>query len=181
MIKKCSFFTLVSICCVMASTTFAKELIINKKMSTTLKKFNPQFVAWETQDYTPTVQKDAVGKKRHPYALNLDVNGDKKSDLILNGHDDQHNILLCLLSNPKGYDVVVIREHDLMEPKEIENWNDGEKEIGLNYYLWPHKKGTGFTLAYPQQIDSEGNLLKDGAMIDYIFKDGKFHEIYQIL
>jgi hypothetical protein len=38
-----------------------------------------------------------------------------------------------------------------------------------------------FTKAYPQQSDVNGNLLKDGAMIDYVYEDGKFKESYQTL
>ena len=150
-------------------------------MAAALKKFNPQFVSWKSQDYSPTIQKNATKNKRRPHALELDVNAAGKIDLILDGHDDKKSILLCLVSKSEGYDVVVIRERDLLNPNELENWKDGDKEIGLNYYLWPHKKGTGFTVAYPQQSDSEGNLLQDGVMIDYVFKDGEFQENYQIL
>ena len=56
-------------------------------------------------------------------------------------------------------------------------------KMGHSQTLGEHiiKKRTGFTLAFPQQSDSKGNLLKDGAMIDYIFKNGTFHETYQTL
>ncbi len=181
MVNKFSFLILVLSCLAMALITHAEEKVISKKMADALKKFNPQFVAWKTQDYSHTIQKDAAEQKRHPYAINLDFNSDAKNDLIIDGHDDQQNILLCLLSNSKGYDVIVIRESDLINPKEIESWNDGKKEMGLNYYLWAYNKGKGFTLAYPQQSDSKSNLLNDGVMIDYNFKDGKFDETHQTL
>lgn len=180
-IKKSSFLILVTICCAMISFLHAEEGVINRQMAAILKNCYPKFMVWRTQDYTSTVQQDAVRKRRLPYALELDVNGDRKIDLILDGHDDQQNVLLCLLSKSYGYNGVVIRTGNLVDPKKLENSNDGKKEIGLNYYLWPNKKRTGFTLAFPQQSDSEGNLLKDGAMIDYIFKNGAFHESYQTL
>ena len=181
MIKKCTFLTVVFICFVLSSLTHAEDKVVNNQMEAALKTFNPKFVPWKTSDYTTTVQRDAVEHKRRAYALGLDLNGDQEEDLILDGHDDQHNILVCLLSSPNGYDVVVIREMDLPDPKKLENRNDGRNEIGLNYYLWPHKNGKGFTLAYPQQSDSEGRLLRDGAMIDYTFVNGQFHESYQTL
>ncbi|MBI5578468.1 MAG: hypothetical protein HY895_04875 [Deltaproteobacteria bacterium] len=181
MIKRCLFLTAVSIFFSIAFTTHAEEAVINKKMVAALKKYNPRFVAWKTGDYTPTIQKDSIEKKRYPYALILDVNGDKKNDLILDGHDDKNSLLICLISTPKGYGVIVLRQIDLLNPEKLENMNDGNKETGLNYYLWPNKEGTGFTLAYPQQTDTKGNLLNDGAMIDYLFKDGEFQESYQTL
>ncbi len=209
-------FTISLIFFSIAIVTHAEEVVINKKMEAALKKFNPQFVVWEAKDYSATIQKDSVENNRHPYSIVLDANEDKKDDLVLDGHDNKNNLLICLLPTPKGYDVIVIpipteklplserkdsisvfrtvdtygrlfygigiiRRIDLLNPKEIEVFNDGVKEMGLNYYLWPNKKGTGFTLAYPQQSDSEGNLLNDGAMIDYIFKDGRFHESCQTL
>jgi hypothetical protein len=161
--------------------TFAEEGIIDKKMKAALRESNPQFATWGTQDYSPTVQRDALERNRPPYALILDVNEDKKNDVVLDGHDKENNLLICLLSSTKGYEVIIIRRTALLNPKELENLNDGVKEMGLNYFLWPIKKGTGFTLAYPQQSDSDGHLLNDVAMIDYIFKDGEFHESYQTL
>ncbi len=181
MIKKRMVFTISLIFFSIAIVTHAEEVVINKKMEAALKKFNPQFVVWEAKDYSATIQKDSVENNRHPYSIVLDANEDKKDDLVLDGHDNKNNLLICLLPTPKGYDVIVIRRIDLLNPKELEVFNDGVKEMGLNYYLWPNKKGTGFTLAYPQQSDSEGNLLNDGAMIDYIFKDGRFHESCQTL
>jgi hypothetical protein len=180
-IKKSSFFILVTICCAMISFLHAEEGVINRQMEAALKNCYPKFIVWRTQDYTPTVQQNAVRKRRLPYALELDVNGDRKIDLILDGHGDQHSVLLCLLSKSNGYNGVVIRTGNLVDPKKLEHSNDGKKEIGLNYFLWPNKERTGFTLAFPQQSDSKGNLLKDGAMIDYIFKNGTFHESCQIL
>ena len=161
--------------------THLEEFVINRNMSAALSKFNPKFVSWKTSDYTVKIQNDATENKRHPYALELNLNDDNKNDIILDGHDDQQSIILCLLSNPSGYVVVVIKESKLWIPGELENWNDGKKEIGLNYYLWPYKNGKGFTLAYPQQTDPNGNLLNDGAIVDYTFKNGKFNESYQTL
>jgi len=181
MIKKCILLSMASILCLSATFAQAEEVVVNNQMKTALKKFNNKFVIWETIDYSPTIQKYAIEEHRTPYALNLDVNGDKNSDLVLDGHDDKNNLLICLLSTSKGYDVILLRQNEMNNPKELESMNDGVKEMGFNYYLWPNKPRTGFTLAYPQQSDINGNLLDDGAVIEYIFKDGEFQESYQTL
>ena len=147
---------------------------LGDEITDALEAFNPQFKARTPQDYSPTIQADAGKNDRQPCMLRIDVNRDGVADVILDGHDDRHNLLLGLLSSPDGFDVVVIRESNLVVPGDVESWNDGVKESGLNYYLWPHPSGTGFTLAYPQQSDSEGALLKDGFVIDYTFSDGAF-------
>ena len=170
-----------SILCLIATFAQAEEVLINKQMKTAMNKFNKQFVAWKTIDYSPTIQKNSIEEHRSPYILNLNINDDNKSDLILDGHDNNNNLLICLLSTSKGYNVILIRQIGLINPKKVESINDGVKEIGLNYYLWSNQKRTGFTLAYPQQSDIDDNLLSDGAIIDYIFKSGEFHESYQTL
>ena len=168
------FFSIVSFAC-------AEKALLNDKMSLALKTFNPRFEAWKPDDYLPAIQQSAIEKKHLPYALILDVNKDKKNDIVLDGHDDKNNLLICLLSNPKGYSVITIDKNDLTNPQTLEHWNDGKKEFGLNYYLWPNNDGTGFTLAYPQEVDAEGGLSEDGAMVELNFKDGKFHETVETL
>jgi hypothetical protein len=159
----------------------APKLGLGEEEADALEAFNPQFKARTTEDYSSTIQADALNNDRQPFMLRLDANHDGTADVVLDGHDDQHNILLCLLSSPGGYDVLVIRESSLLVPDEVKSWNDGVKESGLNYYLWPNQEGAGFTLAFPQQSDSEGNLLNDGFMIDYTFSDGAFTEKSQVL
>jgi hypothetical protein len=167
--------------CAIANASFAEDIVINNEMQAALKKFNPAFAAWNTHDYSLKIQADARENKRQPYAVNLDFNKDGEGDLVLDGHDGKKDILLCLLSKSGGYDVVVLREKDLSDPEKIVNVNDGKKDIGLNYFLWPNDGGTGFTLAIPQQSDPEGKLISDGMMIDYIYKDGTFQESEQVL
>jgi hypothetical protein len=156
--------------------SFAGTLNINEVMLSALKQFNHRFVTWSAQDFTPTIQRDAVNNIRQPYSLSVDFNRDGKGDLILDGHDDTSGLLLCVLSKGQGYDVVVVRRTELFKPGELKNINDGRKEVGLNYYLWPIKDNGGFTVAYPQQSGLDGKLLNDGAVIDFKFKDGKFVE-----
>lgn len=159
----------------------AEELILTDEMVDTLNDYNVSFKVWESKDYSHTIQNSAKAKNRQPFYLSLDVNEDSKPDLILDGRDDKHNILVCLISGPKAYKVEVLRVSELVEPAKHEVWNDGAKEKGLNYYLWPSNDGSGFTLAYPQQSDANGDLLIDGEMVEYIFSQGVFSESYQII
>lgn len=154
---------------------------LDERMTAALEAFNPRFQIRTTEDYSPKIRKDAVNNERRPFMLRLDANRDGADDLILDGHDDRQNILLCLLSGTTGYEVLVVREGRLLVPGEVESWNDGVKETGLNYFLWSHRAGGGFTLAYPQQSDPAGKLLRDGFMIDYAFEDGAFTEKSQVL
>ena len=181
MIKKSLLFTSVSIFFLIATFACTEQKLLNDQMSLALKKFNPRFEAWKPADYAPAIQKSAIEDKRLPYALILDLNKDKKNDLILDGHDDKNNLLICLLSNPEGYSVIVIDQKYLVNPQELEHWDEDKKQFGLNYYLLPNTEAAGFTLAYPQEFDAKGELGGDGAMAEYIFKNGKFDGTVEIL
>ena len=116
----------------------------------------------------------------------MDVNKDGKLDVILDGHDNNQAMLICIISSNTKYNVLLIDEYPKLIPREIENYTDGEKEYGLNYYLWINQQNKEndfaiFTKAIPQQSDKKGNLINDGVMIDYYFKNGKFIEEKQIL
>jgi hypothetical protein len=68
---------------------------------------------------------------------------------------------------------------ELRDPRTTEHFNDGKKEFGLHYYLWlPHQKPEGrnlvFTLGIPQRAGEDGELLRDGLMINYYYEEGKF-------
>ncbi len=65
---------------------------------------------------------------------------------------------------------------ELIDPSDVDSWNDGIKEKGFNYYFWPSYDGDGFRLVYPQQSDENGNLLMDGEVIDYFYENNVFRE-----
>ncbi len=164
-------------------------LNLPSKMKSALSKYNASFVHWNTKDYTPKIltnlKKDS-GASSAPFALVVDVNKNGKLDVIIDGHDSTKALLICILSKGENYNVLLIDEHPLYHPSEIENYNDGKKEYGLNYYMRANRQnkenGTAiFTIAIPQQSDAAGALLKDGIMIDYYFKNGKFEAEKQIL
>lgn len=167
------------------------EYILNlpSKMESALTKFNPSFIHWKTKDYTSKILSDIKKEDipyRAPFALIVDVNKDGKPDVILDGHDNNKAMLICILSGQTEYNVLLIDEYPKSPPNEIANYNDGKREYGLNYYLWINEQNKDndtaiFTKAIPQQSDAKGNLLNDGAMIDYFFRDGDFIKEKQIL
>ena len=164
-------------------------LSLPSKMKSALTKFDASFVPWKTNDYTSKILSDVKKEnnpQRAPFALIIDVNKDNKFDVILDGHDNNKAMLICILSNEEEYNVLLIDEYPEIFPEEIENYNDGKKEYGLNYYLWINQQNkendtADFTKAIPQQSDEKGKLLKDGVMIDYYYKGGKFIEEKQML
>lgn len=161
----------------------AEKLVMPMAMQTALTKWNPKFKHWETRDYSKKIRDGLAETKetRAAFALILDVNGDKITDLILDGRDDSRSFLIGVISMQSGYSVQIIREYSLVDPRELENWNDGVKDMGLNYFLTPAGNKTIFTIAYPQQSDAEGKLLNDGSLSEYSFENGKFHENYEPL
>ena len=173
-----------SLSCFSQSSTPAIErkgetytLTIPEAMKKALSAFNPRFQHWLAEDYCPEVRHGGPQsdlKVRAPFALIIDVNQDGTNDLILDGRDDRKSMLVAVVSKRGGYDVLLVRERDLLNPREIQNQFEGKKEIGFDYYLWRSEKTLGFMLAWPQQSDASGALLNDGGMIEFQFSNGRF-------
>jgi hypothetical protein len=167
-------------------------LILPSKMESALKNFDASFIHWKTKDYTSKILSDVKKENdscRAPFALTVDINKDGGMDLILDGHDENNSLLISIISNKEDYKVLVIEKYSLLFPEDNKNFNEGKEEIGFNYYFWINKQNKEndssmspiFTKAYPQQTDSEGELLNDGVMIDYYYEDGKFISEVQTL
>jgi hypothetical protein len=161
------------------------ELVIPKKMHSAIQKTCPKFILWKTSDYTDKILKSLIDdhdSRRAPFALIVDVNKDGILDVILDGHDDKDSLLICVLSEGKVFKTVIITKEQLINPKDIENINLGKKEYGINYFLWlpqdDSKKdksySPAFIIAFPQQTDSQGELLRDGDIVNYYFENGVF-------
>ncbi|MGE5861273.1 MAG: hypothetical protein ACM34J_12005 [Ignavibacteria bacterium] len=167
-------------------------LNLPESMKFALKKFNPDFEQWKTEDYTSAVLKDVMddgNPDRAPFALIVDANQDNIPDVIIDGHDKKNSLLLCLISDREDFRVISIEENAFYIPSEIINFTDGKMETGLNYFLWPAEPGapsdsTGFfifTLGFPQQTNGDGELMNDGGIIDYYFENGSFRADREIL
>jgi hypothetical protein len=167
-------------------------LSLPESMRLSLKNFNPDFEHWKTEDYTFAVLKDVKEGGNHdraPFALIVDANKDNIPDVIIDGHDKKNSLLICLISDREDFKVISIEENAFCIPSEIINFNDGIKETGLNYFLWPAEPGAPsdssgffiFTLGFPQQTNGDGELLNDGGIIDYYFENGSFRAEREIL
>lgn len=150
-------------------------------MRKALDGYAPGFATWKTGDYTPAVRKDAADRKAVPWALELDVNKDGKTDLLLDGHDRARSLRLCLVSKGAAYVVVPVDSVELAVPSTLVSYDEGKKAVGLSYFLWPMEDRRGFTLGIPQTSDAKGELLSDGSSTQYRYVKGRFEASSQVL
>ena len=162
------------------------KLHISEKMKKSLREYNPEFKSWKTSDYTNKVIKETDSKAGNvaPFAIIIDVNRDKKLDVIIDGFNGKEREILCILSDKKSYKTINV---DLWEnqsnPQSMSNYNNGVIEYGFNYFLWPNKNISQspqhiFTIGIPQQTDTQGKLLNDGGMVVYRYSKGRFYRHY---
>jgi hypothetical protein len=158
------------------------NLYLPNKMKESLLTYDPNFEPWKTSDYTKKIISDSDPNSKiiAPFALISDVNQDKILDIIIDGHTQSQSEIICILSKGSGYETIKVDSlHSQMDPHEIKNYNEGIVDIGHNYYLWLNEKRSEypdliFTIGIPQQSDSKGELLNDGGMIEYFFKNNEF-------
>ncbi len=164
-------------------------LVLPQQMRAALNTFNPQFRTWESGDY---VDGACVGKRKDPnqsqapFALIVDVNKDGTRDIILDGHDEKQCLLICVLSQPHGYFVILVSSSRLVNPQTIVNYRDGRKCNGLLYSFYDRCIWTSeehfdkrhtfvFQKIIPQQSGPDGKLLSpEGGSISYYFENGRF-------
>ena len=166
-------------------------IVLPPKMKKAVEAFNPDFEMWKLEDYTPTILKEDHQKdnpQKLPFALIVDANNDNIPDVILDGHDKKKCLLIGVISNNGGYQVMTIEEKELVSPRTIQNMFQGKKEYGLSYFLWTleEKKETEktneiFMIGYPQQTTADGKLLNDGAFLVYRYLNEKFYVEYLTL
>ena len=163
-------------------------LELSPEMESALQRFNPDFKLWKSSDYSISVRIALTSDSSHrraSFALAVDANKDGMPDIILDGHDDRHCLLLCLLSQGKEYIAETLDSSALIAPTDIVSFDNGEQTRGLCYHLSPTcewssedhfdpKRTFVFQIVYPQQSDSAGNVLNEGGSVSYYFEDGKF-------
>ena len=121
------------------------------------------------------------------YALIVDANGDGIADVILAGRNDTSDQILCILSEGNGYSVMKIEDYGILpDPKTEEHYDEGKKEYGLNTCLGLFRfeksaRNPVFEVKIPQESDSNGNPLNDGAIITYYFENGTFVRESEVL
>lgn len=158
------------------------SIVMPAVMQDALNKFDRHFVRWRTDDYTHNVAQRYPADMIHaaPFAVIQDINFDTIPDLILDGRSGSQVCALAIISSGAGYQVVDIEPwHSIVSPKENASLDEGQVSYGLNYYLRPNSalKNAGeyiFDVAIPQETDKKGNLLSDGYIIEYYYRQGTF-------
>lgn len=75
------------------------ELNYGSQIERRIEKRFPRFRHLAPGDYLPAIVKDyRFSSKQAPYAVVGDFNGDGRSDLVVDGHDDVHFLRLLFLS-----------------------------------------------------------------------------------
>lgn len=157
-------------------------MVLPAAMQDALNKYDRHFVRWRTDDYTHNVAQrypaDMINAA--PFAIIQDINFDTIPDLILDGRSGSRTRALAIISSGAGYQVVDIEPwHSIVTPKEHASLDDGQASYGLNYYLRANSVRQNaeeyiFDVAFPQETDEKGNLLSDGYIIEYFYRQGTF-------
>ena len=159
-------------------------------MKEVLTNYDSTFRIWDYDDYTERIKAlDLIdtSDNHSPFALIVDANGDGMADVILAGHTDTSDQILCILSKGNGYSVIKIEEYEMLSnPKTEEHYDEGKKEYGLNtclslYTFERSSRNPIFELQIPQESDINGNLMNDGAIITYYFENGTFLSESEVL
>ena len=165
-------------------------VVLPPSMKEVLSHYDSTFRIWKYDDYTERIKElDLIdtSDNHSPFALIVDANGDGIADVILAGRNDTSEQILCILSEGKGYAVMKIEDHGILpDPKTEEHYDEGKKEYGLNTCLGLFRfeksaRNPVFEVKIPQESDSNGNLLNDGAIITYYFENGTFVRESEVL
>lgn len=118
----------------------AGNLRTPRVIQTAIEKAFPGFQHWKATDYHEGLQSTTASPDGRgaiaPYALVLDLNGDGRDDLVLDGHDQHTSLLVCVISSKTGYNVQAVnRGKPIPNPAAIESWKDGRPDVGLNKVL----------------------------------------------
>lgn len=157
-------------------------LLLTTEMESALDAYNPEFKAWTTSDYTKSILEGLKfeSETSAPFAFVVDINGDNKRDVIIDGFNGKSPEIIVILSDGEDYKVTQVASlHTYSDPKLIKSFNDGVVEQGLNYLLWPNKNPDTqnvilFSVITPQETDIKGELLSDGSIVEFRFFEGEF-------
>jgi hypothetical protein len=149
------------------------NLVIPADMRTALETSLPGFQHWQAADYREGHRDIKADQSARgiiaPFAIVLDLNRDGREDLVIDGHDENSSILVCVVSNKTGYSANKVYG---VKPKEnpaaITSWEQGEIGVGLNrFFSLPeaidengivfsvnHLRPTGIIGAQPPEISS---------------------------
>jgi hypothetical protein len=152
-------------------------LVLLEKMQDALDRYDPYFVVWDIEDYLPMAVDWYKFTTRQALSKVVgDFNWDRKQDVVLQGHNDQHDLLICILSEGDGYRVLEISKGSLSDPK-TERYDD---DYGLWIYLAYIPKQTIKSPYESTELKLEGDAFElvyfGKAAVLYHYKDGEFHK-----
>ncbi|HEY3377322.1 MAG TPA: hypothetical protein VGL77_07480 [Armatimonadota bacterium] len=155
-------------------------LALPRAMMRALRGYDAHMVPWREQEYLPAVRtRYHFSTRQAPFAVIGDMNADGRLDVVLDGHNRQRNLSLCLLSRRRGYRVLLLSSSSLTDPK-TEGYSMGDHtEYGLWDYLTlcrpgvyqsPHEAHRLTLTADAFQRNAYGK-----ASTLYYYRRGRFH------
>ncbi|MDQ7825208.1 MAG: hypothetical protein RDV48_20570 [Candidatus Eremiobacteraeota bacterium] len=166
------------------------RLSLPSAMEGALRRYDRHFTAWRPGDYTPRAVKYYKFSPRQAlFAVIGDFNGDKRLDVVLDGHNRKMDLTLCIISEGAGYGVrEVSRTTVLSDPKTKVGYSESAtqdepeyKEYGLSRFLRynPPCEVVPFEEKKAVKIanDAFTEVYFTKAAFLYYYKDGKFHSI----
>lgn len=168
------------------------QIVLSQGMREVLKKYNPNFQAWKSEDYLPSLiqlyefkssrRKDYYAYQT-PSVLIGNINGDAAPDVVIMGHDNKNSLTIALISDGNGYRIKELGKGPLKNPKE--EWygmygGDEGREYGLSSYLLlfqPQKIKANPVFNRPEiDLETDAFIIEmfEKSSVVLIYKDDKF-------
>lgn len=156
-------------------------LVLPAAMQKALSRYDRSFTPWRVNDYLPSIQKSyKFTNHQAPFAVIGDINGDKRQDIVVQGHTAKADILLCVLARRRGYRIIEISRSDLSHPRTDWYGFGDHKEYGLFSYLiyTPPGRIKSPHEAIPLRLKTDAfqTVAYEKAAVLYYWQNGKFHE-----
>lgn len=165
---------------------------LSPEMKGALKKYNPYFEIWKSEDHLPTLiqvyefkssRRKGYFAYQTPSAVIGDFNGDFAPDVIMKGHDKKNSLMVAIISDQKEFRVIELGKGPLKDPRK--EWYDvygGNEGVEYGFYSFLTLVEPGKIKANPDfnrpEIDLKTDAVIMGVFEKYseilIYKDDKF-------
>lgn len=168
------------------------EISLSLDMKEAMRKYNPDFRVWKSEDYLPSLiqlyefkssPRKGYFAYQTPSVVIGDFNGDFTPDVIMMGCDKTNNLTVAIMSGSKGYRVIELGKSPVKNP--MEEWygmygGDEGREYGFSSYLTLFQPGK--IAANPNFNRPEIDLKMDAFVMEmfekssaiYFYADGRF-------